>query len=379
MKKLVIVFFATALALLMIAPVINTVTAISSPQTTFKYWRKNLYNLDFASQAMAKQLYPLGISTDPEKVVVGSEGWLYLGDGYAKSISTKRDGYSAAEDASLQSIADNIASWNTWFGEHGVKVFRVVIGPDKDSIYPEHLPAWAAHTTPSSMDVLLSKSSSNLLIYPKNALREAKSLFPTALYYKTDTHWNVIGGSIAFKALVASMATAEPALAWPPQVTADDLIVSDKTGGDLAAFLRIRSVLHDNEVTFRHYAAAPLPVEQREFFTGKAIESMGSTDVLGLTTATLVTSPEALNNKRVLWLRDSYGTAMATLMAATFRETLQLHHNRASQQMLTELLDKFKPEYVVVTHVERDVKGGFLSLRPVFEVSHSHDGFSTTR
>lgn len=80
MKKLVIIFFATALALLLIAPVVNTVIAISTPQTTFKYWRKNLYNLDFASQALAKQLYPLGTSTDPEKVIVGNQGWLYLGD-----------------------------------------------------------------------------------------------------------------------------------------------------------------------------------------------------------------------------------------------------------------------------------------------------------
>ncbi|WP_312388074.1 alginate O-acetyltransferase AlgX-related protein [Pseudomonas sp.] len=376
MKKLVIVFFATALALLLIAPVVNTVIAISTPQTTFKYWRKNLYNLDFASQALAKQLYPLGISTDPEKVVVGNQGWLYLGDSYAKSITTKRAGYNPADEAALQGIADNIASWNTWFSEHGVKAFRVVIGPDKDSVYPEHLPAWAAHATPSAMDVLVSKSNPDLVIYPKAALIAAKSRFLAALYYKTDTHWNVIGGTIAFNGLVASMAAAAPALSWPAQVTADDLIISDKAGGDLAAFLRIRNSLHDSEVGLRRYVETPLPVEQQEFFTGKAIDSQGSTDVLGLTTATLVSSPVALNDKRVLWLRDSYGTAMATLMAATFRETLQLHHNRASQQMLTELIDKFKPEYVIVTHVERDVRGGFLTLRPVLEVSHSRDGFS---
>ena len=37
----------------------------------------------------------------------------------------------------------------------------------------------------------------------------------------------------------------------------------------------------------------------------------------------LVKSADSLNNKKVLWLRDSFGIGMSSLMAASFSDVLQ--------------------------------------------------------
>ncbi|HEU4853968.1 MAG TPA: hypothetical protein VFS89_01615 [Nitrosospira sp.] len=70
----------------------------------------------------------------------------------------------------------------------------------------------------------------------------------------------------------------------------------------------------------------------------------------------LVKSKNALNQKRVLWLRDSFGTAIAPFMAATFSETLQLHYAAAHPELLARLVDTYKPDYVFITVVERGAR-----------------------
>ncbi|MFZ4215766.1 hypothetical protein ACOZB2_30905, partial [Pantoea endophytica] len=71
----------------------------------------------------------------------------------------------------------------------------------------------------------------------------------------------------------------------------------------------------------------------------------------------LIKSPNALNNKKVVWLRDSFGTAMSRLMAVTFSETLQIHHARVTPEKIKEIILNYKPDYVIVTVVERDSMG----------------------
>jgi hypothetical protein len=79
----------------------------------------------------------------------------------------------------------------------------------------------------------------------------------------------------------------------------------------------------------------------------------------------LVKSKNALNHKRVLWLRDSFGTAMEPYMAATFSETLQIHYKWVTPEMFARLVNSYKPDYVFITVVERAArKPWFTNLPP---------------
>jgi len=378
MKKRIYCFIAISLGLLAIAPIFNLVAIINGSKPApekFSHWKESLYNLDFAATMMNSKLFSLGISTDPQKVIIGKDGWMFLGDSYAKTISHKRQHTPEESRAAIQSLGYSASAWNAWFHKRGAKDYLILVGPDKDSVYPDKVPDWAHHSNPTLLAEVMNTVDKRLFIYPVSALSAARNDFNFPVYYKTDTHWNLLGGAIAFESFKNSMASRHPELQWPEKATPNDVLASDRIGGDLANFLRIPQSVHDTELQLKAYQSFPFSVEQFDYATDAPIASNGSTDVSIITTPTRVYSKNALNDKRVLWLRDSYGSALAPLMAMTFKETLQIHHNRATQALLDDIMAKFKPDYVFVTNVERDVLASFLTTLPAFEVGHSRESF----
>lgn len=56
-------------------------------------------------------------------------------------------------------------------------------------------------------------------------------------------------------------------------------------------------------------------------------------------------------------MRDSFGTAFAPFMAATFTDTLQIHNHSALANdglLLKQLVNSYKPDYVFSMVVERN-------------------------
>jgi len=78
----------------------------------------------------------------------------------------------------------------------------------------------------------------------------------------------------------------------------------------------------------------------------------------------LVRSKHALNHRKVLWLRDSFGTALSPFMAATFTETLQIHYAALEPETLAGLVETYRPDYVFLTVVERDARGEWFRKPP---------------
>jgi hypothetical protein len=64
-------------------------------------------------------------------------------------------------------------------------------------------------------------------------------------------------------------------------------------------------------------------------------------------------TPGALNDKKVLWLHDSFGNAMRPFMRATFSEILHIHPDLMPPDKLSAIVESYKPNYVIVTAVER--------------------------
>ncbi len=378
MKKRICFFLIISLGALSIAPVFNAIAILNGSKPApnrLSEWRGTFFNMDFAVSAVSAKLYHLGISTDPEKVVIGKDGWLFLGDSYAKSITRKRGYLPEEAQAAERTLSNSATTWNNWFRARGIKEYLILIGPDKDSIYSDKVPKWAHHSNPTLMGELMGKLDKRFFIYPAEKLSEARKKFNLPVYYTTDTHWNVLGGTVAFDAFNDVFAARHPEIIFPKSIEGNNFDAGERTGGDLANFLRIREVLKDTELKFKNHVYPTLSVEHFDFASGQKIYAGSNPDVAILTTPTIVYSKNALNDSRVLWLRDSFGSALAPMMTMTFRETLQLHHNRANPALLNDIVKKFKPEYVFVTHVERDVLSSFLTSFPELEPSHSREGF----
>ena len=322
--------------------------------------------------------YPHGISTNPTQVFIGKDDWLYLGEQYEKTVTSRRH-QPTVQDAELaRIIAGATTSWDQWLNLKGVSMFRVMLGPDKNTVYPEFLPDWAQQASSSTTDSLLANDSKGLYVDTRNALRTAKARFSESLYYKTDTHWNSLGAWVAFRAFEAEIARSEPGL----RLLSDNEVrvskVSERQGGDLAKFLRMKETLRDSEVLVDILSEHPIEIEQYEFDTGRLKKAGGNPQIHTARQPLLVKSKHALNDKKVLWLRDSFGTAMAPFMAATFSETLQIHYETADTALLARLVETFKPDYVFVTVVERAARRKrFGSVPPLITSSKKPSDFTS--
>ena len=366
MKQKARIFVSVALLALMLVPVINLIgRGTAHKKEGGKWWSRSvLYNLDFAWSFTSRIFYPLGISTNPNQVIIGKDDWLYLGDQYEQRITVTRRGATDETTKAARKIGLATKSWQQWLKRKGVRLYRVMLGPDKSTIYPEFLPDWAQPAADSATNTLLATVSQGLYVDTSTALKAAKSQFSEPLYYKTDTHWNSLGAWVAFRAFAMEVARTETGLRWFSEQQVRVSKVIEIHGGDLGMFLRMPEMLRDNEVAIEIDSESPIETEQYDFETGHLTVSGGNPKIGAPERPLLVKSKHALNQNRVLWLRDSFGTALAPFMAATFTETLQLHFGTTDPALFARLVETYKPDYVFITVVERDAHSKWFENLP---------------
>jgi hypothetical protein len=319
--------------------------------------KARLYNFDFALTALARTLYPLGISIDPDQVVIGRDGWLYLGDKHGQTLTAHRAGLRPGDTIRAAAIAQAMLRWDEWLQRQGVTLFRLMIGPDKHSVHHEGLPDWAVGRTPAKVQALLRSPAGHLYIDLGPTLRRGAAAGQPQLYYRTDTHWTALGAAHAFGGLGEALHTADPALAWPDTTDIRLAHVDPRQGGDLARFLRLETQLQDLEPVVAQPDTAHIAVSVNEFLTGAPVSGAGNPPLDSAKTPLLVRSPSALNKRKLLWVRDSFGTALSPYMALTFNEVVQVHYSDALKDggaLLSDLVQRWRPDIALVTVVERD-------------------------
>jgi hypothetical protein len=358
MRKHVLLLILGALVVLSIVPIVNLASGTLEKKGFRWQWSSvsMLSNFDFALPVLNSIRYSFGISADPNRVIIGKDDWLYLGDRYEKTITAGRTGVTAKDADTTRKIGIAARSWEQWLKHEGVSVFRVMLAPNKDTIYPEFLPDWAYPAAESAADMLMANVSRKIYVDTRPALKAAKSQFAKFLYYKTDTHWNSLGAWVAFRSFTMEFPPSETGVRWLSEQQVQVSRTDQRRGGDLANFLRMTEVLQDSEVNINIVTDKPVETKQYDFETGRLIKSGGNPRIDTPMRPLLVKAKNGLNRKRVLWLRDSFGAAIAPFMAATFTETLQVHYNVVNPERLVQLVDTYRPNYVFVTVVERDAR-----------------------
>ncbi|MFW5402635.1 hypothetical protein V2A85_23610, partial [Yersinia sp. 1252 StPb PI] len=241
MKKNVITFLIISASVLMALPIYNLFQ-----------WNKGLgeylqtkqyYKLDSIVAPISNILSNYGISLFPDQVIVGHDGWLFLGDQEAKTVSTRRQGATENDIENAQKIALSVKEWNDFFLENGVKKFKILIGPDKENIYPENLPQWAHPASFRQISAVVEADKNGIFVDPTDFLITQKNNFKEPLYYKTDTHWNALGGWLAFNYFMDSVFSDK---SFSSENTGHYVGWRNKSGGDLSRFLRTENLNTDH-------------------------------------------------------------------------------------------------------------------------------------
>jgi hypothetical protein len=138
----------------------------------------------------------LSNNLDIKNCIVGKDNWLFLGNNYLKSVDKILGKIKPTEyefDSKVKYYSDIKDKADNWGSQ-----FVIFIGPNKSSVYYEYLPDIILPSKTRYITQLVDKLTElNINIFdPTNYLIENKK--PDILYYRTDTHWNLLAGYKSF-------------------------------------------------------------------------------------------------------------------------------------------------------------------------------------
>ncbi|GAA4448496.1 hypothetical protein GCM10023189_06460 [Nibrella saemangeumensis] len=280
----------------------------------------------------------LGKSPLPEKVIVGKEGWFYLGNSYNRVVDQHRGLVPITTD-SLQAITDNLTRHQRELAQKGIKLF-VFIAPDSHTIYPEYIPdPLQSAAQISRLDVLkqhITRNTTIPFIDVRDTLQKAKRSHQ--VYYQTDTHWNDYGAMVGSGALLQRMRQEIPAL--PTASPSDYHIVSMRgIGGDLVAMLTLQEEIKDPI----YYEIKPAPHRAARQIATVPNERSGFPSMR-------FTGPDNRLPKLLL-IGDSFSHSMTQFIPGYFRESYFVRDNRLDYG----LVQAEQPDVIVIEIVERNL------------------------
>lgn len=325
------------------------------------------YNIDELLPLVTTPLYELTISVAPKQVILGKEGWFYLGDQYVDTFTRKRQ-LLATDKQAIDTVIANSLLWEAWFKQQGVKAYQIMLAPDKANVYSEYLPHWASMQAPSALDYFEQQSQNTPYIHLRHALIAAKAHYPYWLYHRTDTHWNRLGAWLGFNAFAQQMQTLAPELRWPQKEQVEQGMGIDpenSLAGDLASFQHVEKSELGYFIKFADLEKNPIIAKKVDLDTGEVINTGVQTYEAPQLNPVIYRNSQALNQARVLWIHDSFGTNMAPWMLRSFSEVIQIYTGGATAARVEQLTLDYKPDYVFSTVIERDTLFNFyLSVPP---------------
>ena len=233
-----------------------------------------------------------------EQVLAGSDGWLF----YVEGEEDFRRGPGLTEEQ-IREFYDVHQQLTDYFASLGID-YRVMIAPDKHSIYPQHLPLtrrlgngpWElkqAMTAPGPEYTVKVIDVSDALL---NAAATGVDQ-----YYKTDSHWNWEGGWTAYQAIMDRLQPDHPNM---KRLTEEDIERHDiEPSGDLAALIGQQGII----------------VDHTSMLTPKEYNCSHSSDGNALIVESF--RNEALpDGPKLLFIGDSFRTAMLPFLSESVAE-----------------------------------------------------------
>lgn len=235
-----------------------------------------------------------------EKVLVGSDGWLY----YRKALNAF-DNAVHYDKAVKEAIAERLSGLAERCRLHG-KPFVVLIAPDKCRVYPEHVAQYLKVREDSwgrTEDLVrfLRSLGRFPVVYERSSLVDERKRRESLLYFRQDTHWTQegawLGGFIgvcdAFAHLTGDSFRRLKEPGWRK-------MQDEQPGSDLAVML-VCGVPPDDASSYRW------PV----FPEGDECSTVGDRDFM--------VSESSLGRGTLFVLRDSFALAMMPFLGRSYK------------------------------------------------------------
>lgn len=270
--------------------------------------------------------YHLFRQSSNDEVVIGKHDWLFYNTG---AIEQALGTWQYTEE-DLQLIASNMEITRKVLESQGIE-FVLFIAPNKPAVYKEYLPDHyhvANEMTPTEQLVSYLRTNTNVrVIYPKDELISAKDTFSDInLFFKTDTHWNMVGGYVGACSLLSELGIEMPSLN-EIEVKPDEEHV-----GDLTNLLNISRDGVDTDYQLIGTSEYPAVCDKYDVYSEFIYHTSG------------------MDDRRILIFSDSFCEGMAPTIAAQFNDCWFVRAEYEQQKIFDYDTDVF-----IMEKVERHV------------------------
>ena len=299
------------------------------------------YNDTFAGRKKLVKKFSkikLKLGLDTGFTINGLDGWMFydsakVPDGYTLVDYYGEISFTPEEE---KQMAEGMQKAKDFYAKRGID-YVIAVVPNKEGLYSEYMPlrmqkARVSDESRTDRAITYAQKHTNVAIINwREALKEAKTIVPHALYYRKDSHWNNIGAYVAYKALADKLNTMGYNLRVPE--------FNNNMIADMYSVHQDLAVGGDTDIDFKVvYKEHQKPVnhvnEDHGFFQ---IWENKSGDV----------------KKRVLLIRDSMGIALMRYMQKDFTYGVYAHSKWNNKEGLNELISKYKPDLVIDETGER--------------------------
>jgi hypothetical protein len=282
----------------------------------------------------------------PFMVTVGRNGWLYLCQSQMIEHFLGLNHFTPQQLRSWQRLLEKRRDW---LAARGIK-YLFVVPPDKQSVYPENLPAWLLDARPPGCQTKLDqfvqymKADSTVEIVDlRQLLIAGKKVAPT--YLQNDTHWSMFGAFIAGQEVIQAVSRQLPGL---PPLKLEDFYRTNAPGkgGDLA---RVVGTPEKPEQNLFRFAPKPPLVELPIQTLTNLVRIWNPGDkskVNCLVENTNLAAPAV----DLVVFHDSFAAAWWNFFGYSFHRTVFVWEN---QEFNARVITEYHPQIVINEMLER--------------------------
>lgn len=267
----------------------------------------------------------------------GKNGWYFLGNAYDETVAKLKLAKIPTE-AEIAEVKRDFSEYAEIGRRYGAQTI-LMIGPNKSSIYPEHLPNVLKPSERRYINFFLDELHKipGLVVYDPTADLLAAKSKEGILYRIADTHWNQRGAYVAYIGLMKKVDVQSVQVEFKQRST---------RGGDLIEMSVSNDSFPDLQDDWN------VVWNRRPAWTERKIANEQKSP---FGSPTLVINKVPVSEKHVWVIGDSYTDQLKQYLNATFGEIRYVGHWRQKLKTLEEDLmgAERKPDLIIINKVER--------------------------
>ena len=293
-------------------------------------------------------LYLGGVSANPQKIIVGKNNYLFLGNSF-DNVMDQVTGKIHFNEKQLAKWKSSFQLRSKYLDLLGIPFYAAMV-PKKHTVYPENLPDYIIPAKENVFDQIINSGPGFDLLPLKDTLIASKAYWGDLLYNKTDSHWSEIGAYIGYLKIINHLKTDFNDLS-PLELTREDFVVKPHPGGQNKFILNLLVDMNDYNVTIIKPAEWNNQIVKTNY-EGDTLPS-NPFDYVYYHEKVIIHNSE--KKYTLLVFEDSFSITLSAFLNQSFGKIIYCHYSEPEAKEFTRLVERFKPDLVLYEFGEQSL------------------------